>query len=370
MKKYKVLIIAAVPPPYHGVTIFNYNMLNSRLSDYYKIIHLDISDKRSLSNLGRVDFINIYLGVKNLFQLVFLLLKEQPKIVYLGIAQNKACLRDGLFIVLSKIFSKAKIIVHNHGLFKPYYEATNFLMRVFIDFILVQAHTFIVLADSLAYTVKKWAKNIEVVPNGINFNVPMRVKNDSREKVRVSYISNFSKSKGVIDALMAVRIVLEKYPEAHFSFAGSRAGEEVEIKDCVDKVLKGNCTADRICLCGFISGEEKKRFFAETDIFIFPTHHDSFGIVLLEAMASGCAIVATKVGAIPEIIIDKESGFLIEKENSQALAKAIIYLIENPEIRVKMGKAARRRYELHYTLDRNIESMKEVFDKDINDCGK
>lgn len=210
MGKYKILIIAAVPPPHHGVTIFNYNLLNSRLSDYYEIIHLDVSDKRSLSNLGRLDFINIYLGFKNLFQLVFLLLKEQPEAVYLGIAQNKAYLRDGLFIILSKIFSRAKIIAHNHGLFKPYYESANFFMKAFIDFSLAQVNTYIVLANSLEYSVKKWAKNIEVVPNGIDFNPDLSQKFNSQRKITISYMSNFSKSKGIIDALIAAKIILKK----------------------------------------------------------------------------------------------------------------------------------------------------------------
>ena len=70
MKKHKLIFIGAFPPPYHGVTVFNERLLNSRIADIYKLYHLDISDKRNLNNLGRVDLQNVYLTLKNLWDLM------------------------------------------------------------------------------------------------------------------------------------------------------------------------------------------------------------------------------------------------------------------------------------------------------------
>lgn len=361
----KILIVGALPPPYHGVTIFNQNLLNSKIKELFEIIHLDTSDRRNLDNLGRFDLTNIYLALKNIFQLIILLLSQKPKIVYLSVAQNKAFLRDGLFIIVARLFSQSKIVVHSHGIFKDFYNSTNFFMKSYIDFTLRYVDTFIVLGTCLKYTVKRWAKDddIEIVPNGIDFDCDINGKFKPKPILTVSYMSNLFKKKGIIDFLEAAKMVIDKFSNVNFKIAGSWWRQEPEVKDYALSFIQDDKLNGKIEFSGFITGEEKKRFLLNTDIFVFPTHYDTFGIVILEAMAAGCAVVATKVGAIPEIVVDGETGILVEKQNPQALAKAIIYLIENPDIREKMALAGRRRYEKFYTLDKNIEGMIGVFKK-------
>lgn len=198
-KKKKILFLGSLPPPYHGVTVYNYNLLNSKIKKSFNIIHLDTSDKRNLDNLGKFDFTNLYLGLRNILQLVVLLLREKPKIIYLSIAQNKAYLRDGLFIVFAKLFSKAEVVVHTHGIFKDFYDSSSIFMKAFINWTMKTADRFIVLGNSLKYTVERWTKNIEVVPNGIDFYPDLSQKFNNRERIVISYMSSFLKSKGIMD---------------------------------------------------------------------------------------------------------------------------------------------------------------------------
>ncbi|MCM8831633.1 MAG: glycosyltransferase family 4 protein [Candidatus Omnitrophica bacterium] len=363
VKNKKILIICSLPPPFHGMTIFNYNLLNSKIKNLFKIIHLDTSDRRNFDNLGKLDFINVYLGLKNIFQLIFLLLKERPEIVYLNIAQNKAYLRDGLFIIITKLFSKSKIVVHNHGIFKDFYDSTNLFMRSFIDFTLRGVDTFIVLGNCLKYTVQKWSKYTEVVPNGVDFNCSINSKFKPKKTLTVSYMGMFFKKKGIIDLLEAAKIVCDKILDVRFKFAGLWWRQEEDVKDYALRFIQNNNLSDKIEFLGFLLGKEKEKFLLDTDIFVLPTYYDAFGIVLIEAMAAGCPVISTRVGAIPEIVIEGETGILVKKHNPKALADAIIYLIENPDIREKMGRAGRKRYEECYTLDKNIEGMIRVFNK-------
>ena len=97
------IIIGPVPPPYHGVTVYMNNIINSDLlRKKFNIIHLDTSDHRDLKNLGMFDFKNIYLAILQSVKYFVLLLRTKPHLVYIPISQNYGgYLRDGLFIILT-----------------------------------------------------------------------------------------------------------------------------------------------------------------------------------------------------------------------------------------------------------------------------
>ena len=361
----KILIIGALPPPYHGVTVFNEGLLNSKIVDIYEIYHLDTSDKRNLDNLGKVDSQNVYLTLKNLWDSIKLCIRKKPDLVYLPIAQNIAYIRDGMLIVIAKFFSKARIIIHFHGSrFKEYYNNANWFMKKFIDFTMKKVDTAIVLGNSLRYIFDGWVKNIQVVPNGTPFNPKTEDKfRRNISTVTISYLGNLLKNKGVLDTVKAAKIVIDKYPKMRFKFAGSWCAQEPETKKYAVRFIQKNHLENNIEFIGRVLGDEKEKFLVDTDIFVFPSWHEGQGIVNIEAMAAGCPVISTKnVGAIPETVIDGKTGILVEKKNLQAIARAIIKLIENPELRIKMGIAGRKRYEQYYTQEKNIENMIRVFE--------
>lgn len=102
-----------------------------------------------------------------------------------------------------------------------------------------------------------------------------------------------------------------------------------------------------------LTDEEIAYKFATSSVFVFPSVYENelFGLVILEAMASGCAVIGTNVGGIPEVIIDKETGFLVAPKDQVALREKIEYLIKNPQKAREMGKAGRMRVEEMFTWD-------------------
>lgn len=366
MRKHSLLFIGALPPPYHGVTIFNEELLNSKILEVYRLYHLDISDKRNLDNLGRIDWENTYLALRNLWNLIRLCLSKKPDLVYLPMAQNIAYLRDGMFIVIAGFFSKAKIIIHLHGsYFKEYYHNTSRFMRKFIDFTMNKVDTAIVVGNRLKYIFDEWVEDIQVVPNGTPFNPMLGDKfQRNRNTLSISYLSNLSKSKGVLDTIKAAKIVIDRYPNVQFKFAGPWQGQEPETKKFAFRFIRENHLENKIEFMGRILGDKKEKFLIDTDIFVFPScWYEGHPIVIIEAMAAGCPVISTRnVGAIPETVIDGKTGILVEKKNPKAVAQAIMKLIESPNLRVKMGMAARKRYEQYYTHEKNIQNMLRVFD--------
>ena len=99
------------------------------------------------------------------------------------------------------------------------------------------------------------------------------------------------------------------------------------------------------------------------DILALPSLWEGFPVSILEAMASAKPVIASRVGGIPEEIIDEETGLLVPPKNVPALEKAILKLISDQEKSKKMGEAGRKRVEEYFTLDKMIKKTEEVYDK-------
>jgi len=102
------------------------------------------------------------------------------------------------------------------------------------------------------------------------------------------------------------------------------------------------------------------KIFADCDIFVLTSLNEGFGRVLVEAMASGLAIIATKVGGVPEIITDGINGLLIPSDKPDKLSKAIVTLYQNPELRRQMGLANIKKAE-YYSLNNYISRVINIY---------
>jgi glycosyltransferase involved in cell wall biosynthesis len=102
--------------------------------------------------------------------------------------------------------------------------------------------------------------------------------------------------------------------------------------------------------------------YARAGIFVFPSlWHEPFGIPVIEAMAAGLPVVATRGGALPEIVVDGETGFLVDRGDSDGLRAAIAKLLANPLLRAEMGAAGRERVRKLFTWDHCVSRLNELY---------
>jgi len=115
---------------------------------------------------------------------------------------------------------------------------------------------------------------------------------------------------------------------------------------------------DKVVFAGLIPRPELIENYYAADVFAFPPiWNEGFGLPPLEAMAAGAPVVASRSGATTETIKDKETGYLVEKNDPRALASAILTLLENDDLAQRMGRAGRQRAMEHFTWDRVAEGM-------------
>ncbi|HSC70723.1 MAG TPA: glycosyltransferase family 4 protein, partial [Candidatus Methylomirabilis sp.] len=108
---------------------------------------------------------------------------------------------------------------------------------------------------------------------------------------------------------------------------------------------------DRVTFLGTIPRRQLLERYRQAAIFCLPSRQEGFGIVFLEAMACGKPIVAARAAAVPETVADGENGFLVDPDDPEALARALMALLREPDLCQEMGEAARRRVE-QYRADR------------------
>jgi glycosyltransferase involved in cell wall biosynthesis len=119
--------------------------------------------------------------------------------------------------------------------------------------------------------------------------------------------------------------------------------------------------SDRVYLPGWQTAEQVHDLLDAADILFLPSHHEGLPMAILEAMASGVAVVASPVGAIPDAIVDGESGLLVPCGDVDALSKAILRLLRDPALRQRLASNARARFERLFTIDRTAAAVATVY---------
>ena len=111
---------------------------------------------------------------------------------------------------------------------------------------------------------------------------------------------------------------------------------------------------------GALYGKNLMDEYGKTSLFIHPSCFDNFPIVILEAMSCKKPVIATRIGGIPKIIDDGKNGLLVPPKDSEALAKTIIKILENPKLAKKIGKAGYKKIKENITWDVKAEEMSKV----------
>lgn len=176
-------------------------------------------------------------------------------------------------------------------------------------------------------------------PTEIIGSSPSQVRD--HRTVTITCLARLStQQKGQHYLLQAARMVVDEHPRTRFLFAGngeSRAALEQLTRD-LD--LEGNVT-----FLGVVSRERLNWLMAESDIMVLPSLWEGLPVSIIESMAFGKPVVATNVGGNPELVSDGQSGLIVPARDPSALAIALERLVADPELRARMGTAARQRFE-------------------------
>ena len=177
--------------------------------------------------------------------------------------------------------------------------------------------------------------------------------------VRILFVGRLEERKGFDVLIKSIPIIMDKSPNVVVHICGE--GDLLQFAK-----TKLNCFNKRVFFHGYQSRASLNNFYSECDIFVAPSRYESFGLIYLEAMHFGKAIVACNSGGTPEVVKDHETGILVKPEDHLELANSILKLVENSDLRKKLGSAGKSRLKELFSLDRMIQSTVNHYCKALN----
>ena len=374
-RKVKVAMLGPFPPAIGGIVTSVQNFLKSPLKDKYILLSFRTMSKKQ----GTPEYFEEKVYTKvcrvifDLSSFLIFLLKEYPQLVHINTSFNTwAFWRDSVYLVISKMFRKKVFFQIRGGKLNEFWNHSSYLIKCVIKQILLMPDLIAVLssAQKKPFIEIGLGEKVKVFPNTVDldrFRSPTmrnyRAEFDiPKHHVVILFIANhFYKKKGGMDLLKTIPLVIEKHKKVLFVFVGGGGEEEVMLSFCRKEKIQ-----DYVKFTGFLSSKAIIQILNSSDIFVLPSHSEGFPNVILEAMAAGLPIVSTPVGAIPEIIENGENGLLVKPKDHSALAEKLIWLIENEQVRKKMGIRNIEKIQMNYDLKIVAKIFDESYQKIVS----
>lgn len=241
---------------------------------------------------------------------------------------------------------RARLVITLHGgleapkrdleLTEGYWEAR--ILNRTARRMLQRANTIICISryvrDKVADLMPELKDKCMIIPIGVD---PSR--SEALVRKRRGFIlgaGRLSHEKGFDVLIKAFRSISEEFPESELIIAGE--GEE---QTSLDSLVKDMALRDKVRFLGGIDQGEVRELLRQCAMCVVPSRIESFGSIILEAMAEGAPVIGTSCGGIPEIIEDGKTGFLVPADNAPELARAIKHLLRNPEVGAAVAGKAR-----------------------------
>jgi phosphatidylinositol alpha-mannosyltransferase len=244
---------------------------------------------------------------------------------------------------------------HAYGGFSPSYEFGSRVMRGYAE----RLHGRIAVSGAAKHFIDRYFPgDYRVIPNGVDVDrfrraVPLARWQDGTRNLL--FVGRFEPRKGLLELLKAYRILRKTGCDCRLLVVGGGPLGREARRYVATRRLKG------VEFLGRVTDEEKAQLFRTADVYISPaTGGESFGIVLLEAMAAGTAIVASDIHGYKGVVRRGREGLLVPPREPKAIAGAIARLLRDDELRVAMGEAGRER-ALEFSWERVTAKVDDYY---------
>ena len=340
--KNKILIVGSFPEKnkdiFGGIAQSCKILLKSDSFSKYEIIKIDSSQKINPkpSILKRT-----FLGFRRLIHLIISLIIDRPKLTLIFCSDGYSAIEKGLMILISKAFNVKSIIFPRAGNLINQTKRSLLFNKVIsvmfnmADIFLCQGKAWSNYAKNNLKIDKKKIKEISnwtATDNLIKIGSRRKVLKNPQQ-LNILFVGWLEKEKGIEEILKVLTILKNKYYNFKITFVGNG-----KMKTQIELFARDNNIQNKVFVTGWLDSKKIIRYYKENDVFILPSWYEGMPNSLIEALASGLPSIVTSVGVIPDYLKNNLSAMIIPPKDFKALAKAIISLKENYELRKKLSK--------------------------------
>jgi glycosyltransferase involved in cell wall biosynthesis len=332
MRKIKVVTLGPTLHQQGGIATVENLILKHPCTDI-KARHIPTHDEGSVAH-------RIKLFVWALVQFSWLLLQGHVDVVHLHVSEKGSVFRKAILVILSTLFGKS-VIMHTHGCeFHLFYDNLPTFGKHFVSWIFEQCAYVITLSkswkDYYIHQCHLSPDKVLVLHNPVE--LPEVIPQRGDKKTHFVFLGRIGARKGAFDLIQAFANLSPQHRmNSHLTLAGDGSLEEAH------KLIKELNLQAQVTLPGWINYAQRNDLLQQASVFVLPSYNEGLPMAMLEAMAWELPIIATPVGGIPNVILHKENGLLVEVGNVNHLSQAMQILIDDPSLRFRMGANARQR---------------------------
>jgi glycosyltransferase involved in cell wall biosynthesis len=249
----------------------------------------------------------------------------------------------------------------------------NFLLRTYEKKLMDRSDALIAVSK---YTIEELTElygikgdKIHVIYNGVDVQKfkPQPNRAELRrefelegEQKIVLFVGRLYHRKGLEILLKSIPLVIREFKEVKFAISGTGFKKKEE---SLRKLAKKLTIEDYVSFLGYVPDEKLPDLYAASDIFVLPAIYENFPFAILEAQATGLPVISTKVGGIPEFLVDNKNGFLIDAGDSTQLTQRLLILLQDPKLADEMGDRGRKLIEEKFSWHKITSQVIALYQK-------
>lgn len=340
------------------------NMMASPLKDRYTLIIFESGSRGAESPARDEGLISKLIRIiTSPVALATQILHSWPAVVHINSALDlKAFWRDVMYLLVSKLLRR-KVVFQLHGGSLSTLCAGRWMRRlVRAAFSVPDALVILTTAEKRDFAELGITDRLTIISNGVDvsqYRGPTERVHSGRVR-HLAYMGRLVREKGIFEALDATAILRteRRFSDIELRIAGSGPARE-KIEKYIDDHGLGDC----VKLVGSIFGRDKVDFLREADVFVFPSYQEGLPYAILESMAAGTPIIASRVGGIPDIVIDRIHGILIDPKDPGEIVRAMHALARSEDALRAMSRNCVELASKKLGLERLAAQFEELYEK-------
>jgi len=255
-------------------------------------------------------------------------------VVLVFAADAVSLFEKGLMCIVARL-ARRGVVLHVSGGNVPAQCERQRVVRTWLRWVLCSAHYVCVLSAYWTGFFSRYGEPSKIieVSNGFKLGGPSLPRPPGN---RLAFVGWVTREKGVFEALDVLAEVRILYPATTLTVVGG--GRDLE---AFTRAVEARGLTCAVRTTGWLSNGEVQRILRDSDVFLFPSHFEGLPNAVVEAMAAGLPVVATRVGGVPDLIRHGQSGFLADVGDVVGMAKMVGQLLAEPDLARELGRRGR-----------------------------